>query len=316
MISQTVEISWNEAPLYPLGSRFVENDERFWVSKDDQGNAILFIRDDSVDRIEGIENIFSGLSLYQDTSYPGCRIVCKLSDNELIDKFRYVCIDVINGATNLQGKDLYRYFVQQLKTWSYFLRPSREGLSDEEYLGFWGELSVVEEYYLPRFQPEEIVRSWVGPIGEPQDIASLDFTLEVKSTYSKTPKRLKISSLEQLDSSAASQAIVLRRIDKSAKGKSLMELVSIIETYLSSDQDALIQFQKNISELFGKASEKQLEIRNVVLGTRVWRVCRDFPRIRRSKVHEGVIRAQYDISIVALGNFEVPGGVEEYLDDA
>ena len=313
--SQTADSQWSEAPLYPLGSRFVESDERFWIARDDDNSAILFIRNESTDRIEGIENIFSGLSLYQDTSFPGCRVVCKLTDRALVEKFEYVCIDVVKGASNYEGAELYKYFVQQLKSWSYFLRPSREGLSEEEYLGFWGELSVIEEYYLPRYQPEEVARAWVGPQGAPQDIASLDFTVEVKSTYSKTPKTLKISSLEQLDSSASAQALVLRRIDKSTEGASLVELTSRIESFLSADQDALIQFQKNISDLYGRASEKQLQVKNIVLDTRCWLITIDFPRIKRSEVHEGVLKAKYEIAIVALGDFRIAGGLGSVLDD-
>ena len=160
----------------------------------------------------------------------------------------------MKGAHRYSDVELFKYIVNQLKQWSGFLRPKREGLSDEKYLGLWGELWVITKYYIERFNPEKVAHSYNGPQGSSQDITGLDFTLEVKSTYSKSPKELNISSLDQLDASSEHQGICLLRVDLSEKGESLETLVATIEEYLVSDNDALMLFRRKSSELLGAAS--------------------------------------------------------------
>ena len=310
------ESLWNDSTLYfPLGTPVSPDDMRFYVAKDSSGEALLVVNNmKPIDVIEEISKIFEGLVIYQDNNDRNL-IVCKLENEELIRKFTYVVYDIIAGASDYTGISLYNYLVKELRSWSGFLKPKRDGLSDEAYLGLWGELSVVDQYYRSIFPPSELVESWLGPEGEPQDIGGVDFTLEIKSTYKKTPKDIYISSLEQLDSNVDKQGLVLRRISKSDTGDSLNNFITRIEDYLSSDSDSLIRFRKNTSELIGKANVKQLFQGNIVNETICWDVVKDFPRLRRSEIDSSITKATYSIHISSIDRFIMKTTLEEFIQN-
>lgn len=305
---------WVDAPKYPEGRRFIVEDDRFWISRDTSGAAILFVQEDSEQESSQIEDIFSGLSLYHDRSIKGYRIVCRLEEENLESKFGYVCEDIAKGASEYSGHNLFKHLVNQLKQWSGFLRPKREGLSEEKFLGLWGELWVVANHYLDRYEPEIISHIYTGPDGGAQDISSMDFTLEVKSTYSKTPKALNISSLEQLDARCERQGICLLRVEKSDEGASLESMVRAIEIHLASDVDALAQFRRKSGELLGEASPKQMDMKNIVLDERCWAIKNSFPALKRSEIPVEISRAEYSIAITGILEFEISTGIKGYLD--
>lgn len=305
---------WKDSPIYPEGRRFVVNDDRFYISRDSSGAALLLVKENEKNEQAKIEDIFSGLSIFNDRSFSGNGIVCRLEDERLESKFGYVCEDIVKEAHRYSGQELFKYIVNQLKQWSGFLSPKREGLSEEKYLGLWGELWVIAKHYLERFDAETVAHSYNGPKGSSQDMSGLDFTLEVKSTYSKSPKELNISSLEQLDASCEYQGICLLRVDLSENGESLETLVDAIEKYLSSDNDALMLFRRKSSELLGEASLKQMSIKNLTLQESCWNVTDDFPALKRTEIPVEIAKANYKITLAGIQDFEIPNGIGGYLD--
>lgn len=313
-MSSNFKSYWDDAPTYPEGKRFVLEDDRFFVSRHSSGAALLFVHEIEGNSFGQIEDIFSGLTIYHDQSIGGFGIICKLDDANLERKFGYVCEDIVKDAYRFSGEDLFKYIVNQLKQWSGFLKPKREGLSDEKYLGLWGELWVIAKHYLERFDAEKVAHSYNGPEGSSQDMSGLDFTLEVKSTYSKSPKELNISSLEQLDASCEYQGICLLRVDLSENGESLETLVDVIEKHLSSDNDALMLFRRKSSELLGEASLKQMSIKNLTLQESCWKVTADFPALKRTEIPVEIAKANYKITLAGIQDFEIPNGIGGYLD--
>lgn len=313
-MSSDFKSRWDDVPTYPDVTRFVLKDKRFFISRHISGAALLIVHEDEENSFVQLEDIFSGLTIYQDQSVSGFRINCRLDDVNLERKFSYVCEDIVKDAYQYSGEDLYNHLVNQLKQWSGFLRPKREGLSDEKYLGLWGELWVIAKHYLGRFDADTVAHSYNGPEGSSQDISGLDFTLEVKSTYSKSPKELNISSLEQLDASCEYQGICLLRVDKAENGESIETLVMTIEKYLSSDDDALMLFRRKSSQLLGDASLKQMSTKNVTLQESCWKVTPDFPALKRSEIPVEITKANYKITLAGIQDFEIPNGIGGYLD--
>lgn len=305
---------WSDAPNYPKGKRFITEDNRFWVARDHLGAAIIFIQEDQVPDLASFEDVFSGLTLYQDRGVPGFRIVCRLEDSFIEDKFGYVFENIAKTAAPYSHKELFDYIHQELKQWSGFLKPKRDGLSDEEHLGLWGELYVVNKFYQKCYSPIRTVEAYIGPEGGAQDIEGLDFVLEVKTTKSKTPKNLIISSLEQIDSRCNEQAICLLRVDRSEDGLSLSDLISGIEGYLRTDLDALVLFRKKVNEIVSRATEVQLASKLIMIEDRCWETRKPFPALRRSETPQEIIKANYSISIAAISEFEVADGIGGYLN--
>ena len=313
-MSSDFKSHWKDAPTWPDVTRFVVEDDRFFISRHPSGATLLVVHEDEGNSLGQIEDIFSGLTLSQVQNVSGFRINIRLEDANLERKFGYVCQDIVKDAHRHSGEELYQYLVNQLKQWSGFLKPKREGLSDEKYLGLWGELWVIAKHYLERFDADTVAHSYNGPEGSSQDISGLDFTMEVKSTYSKSPKELNISSLEQLDASCEHQGICLLRVDKSEDGESIETLVAAIEKFLTSDDDALMLFRRKSSELLGEASLKQMSTKNVTLQESCWKITPDFPALKRSEIPVEITKANYKITLVGIQDFEIPNGIGGYLD--
>jgi len=306
---------WKDCPrgTYPNGTRLLESDDRFWLSKDASGNRILFAQENDRVSLRKVESVFSGLTIYQDLGITGSRFVIKLEADELADKFGLVCKDLVNRCGKFQGIQLFKAIFEVLKTWSNFLRPTRKGLSEEKFRGLWGELVILNDYYCELFDPDDAVSQWKGPIQESQDYTYGDSTLEVKTTFVATPTSIKISSLEQLDAPVNRQAIAHVRGSESLEGRSLDHLVSSIVAHLGINSDAYIEFQSKASSLIGEATDQQLARQVLLLGVSCYLVSDGFPRIRRSSVSPGVLKASYEIDLRALAEFRYESGLEAYL---
>ena len=59
---------WKDCPrgTYPNGTRLLESDDRFWLSRDASGNRILFAQEIDRVNLRKVESVFSGLTIYQD----------------------------------------------------------------------------------------------------------------------------------------------------------------------------------------------------------------------------------------------------------
>jgi hypothetical protein len=299
---------------YPDGVRFHENEARFYTSKDSAGNLILFVQEDeAIEVVDILKDIFSGLVLYQDTMTQGTRFVIKLEVKELKDKFTMVCRAIVDDAREYEGANLYSFIYNELVGWSGFMRPKRQGLTHEEYTGLWGELSVVVDHYLGRFNVKDLIDNWTGIRRTPQDLAGRDFTLEVKTTFTVTPKTIHITSLEQLDAPVNNQALVHLRLSKAPDGRSMVDLISAIEHAMKNYPAELARLHRVINEQVGDASEEQMNQKNIILGSDCYHVRDNFPRLCRSNIDVRIDKAEYKLLLHSLSCFKFDDGVEEFF---
>jgi hypothetical protein len=304
-----------ELGSYPNGSQFSVVDARFWASKDSSGNLMLFVQE--LDRVEVkdiLKDIFSGLVLYQDKNIKGTRFVIKLEAKDLKDKFIVVCNSIINESGGYIGEDLYQFIYNELISWSAFMRPKRVGLTHEIYTGLWGELAVVNDYYIKKFGVQNFMDNWTGIANTPQDLSACDFTLEVKSTFTITPKTISISSLEQLDAPVNNQALAYLRLSKSPVGRSLNELILSIESLMKFNTFELTRFRRVVSELVCDASEEQMKQKNIILAKDCFEIRDDFPCLRRSTTNISIAKAEYKILLQALTPYKFENGIEGFFE--
>jgi len=313
----TQDNRWEDLPKnsYPNGKRFIEEDTRFWISKDALGNRILFVQEDERVEPKDLGNIFSGLSLYQDMSVSGTRFVIKLESKDIEDKFTYVCESIVKEAGDYQGVALFQFIYSELLSWSGFMRPKRAGLSHEIYTGLWGELSVVVDYFIKKFGAENLMNNWTGNDKTPQDLTARGFSLEVKATFKTTPTSIQISSLEQLDAPIDKQSIVHLRLSEDPEGRSLDDLIFAISNLLQLNSTELAKFQKIIGQITEDASVEQMQQKNIILGADCYEIREDFPCFRRSITNISISKASYQILLQGLLPYRLKKGVEEFLED-
>ena len=197
----------NDQLLYPNKCRlFYPKNEDCWVSIEDKtGNLIFFVRADGI------------LDLDKNKKYKGFTtsvekminenqtwLLCILNDSVLQDKFNLLAKSVAKDTLGLKGQNLILKAADIIDEWASFFKPSMSGLRDEEYIGIWGELYVLNHEILKCHEPKDAIDFWIGPTGPTANTAKQDFTLnnlaiELKTTRSGGSKDIKISSKHQLD---------------------------------------------------------------------------------------------------------------------
>jgi hypothetical protein len=303
-----------EVPEYPLGKNLNLLTEKLWLSAsaEDQALMVFFYVEGDL-AIRELASSFEDVRVFHDRSR-GNRIVVKLERLDLNQEFVYVMHEIAAGMERVELGGHLDFFMLELEKWSAFLAPKREGISESELLGLWGELYVLSAHLIDRLEPIEAIGSYVGLRNAPQDIAARDFTVEVKTTTQKTPKKISISSLEQLDAWPARQLLTLILASRTDTGISVSELLEGIEKRIRTDSKALRSFRLSVSQKLENASEAQL-IENFSPDSEVaWEVTQDFPALRRSQVATGVVDASYDIGIVSLIDYKVDCTVGEWID--
>jgi hypothetical protein len=297
-------------PLY-------RDDDRFLVSKDNDGALILQVDGLDIKELAGVKEltIFDGLTLKIEQS-DEIRMVVRLEDNSLKDKFNIVVRDIAFKAESIESPALRKHVEQVLRSWSRFLKPVRDGLTKEEYNGFWGELSIVRDYLVDRYEPQEAISIWGGPDGSMQDIAVGKASIEVKTSFIGGKSEIFISNLDQLDSDAphAFLVYVLAGIN-SAGGRSLEDLYEEVAKCLASDQIASSNFTRLCSDLYDRASEEQRSQLNVVNKVRVYEIKDNFPRLTRSVLSNDIISASYSIRADSILPYLCSGSLSEVLDN-
>ena len=312
---------WSEIkePCYPYGRRLYLEDERFWVSMDSDQYLLFFVHDTGGDAVESLENIASLEVSLEPYGAGEFRLVCRLTskETELEDKFATVAKDIAFSCSQYNGATLFLKTQERIKSWANFLRPSRGGLSRSEYVGLIGELYVLSHQLQPAIGFESAVQSWIGPEGKKQDFAQDLWALEVKTSYAGDPLTVRISSLDQLEK--VTDRLFLIRIlanpSTTGEGMSLSELYQL--SILSSQHDLALEslFLQKVSDLYGRATDKQLEERFKVVNVSLFEVEDDFPRLTRTMVSEAVSNVRYDISMGALSSFVVEESLEELLSN-
>ena len=302
-------------PQYPLGRTLHKNSRSLWISEaaDDQSLMAFFEASTDVRNYE-LQGTFSHVKIFHDIMRSGNRVVIKLENPSSEKKFVYVMESIAQLISEVEEKEQLKYLLSELAEWSAFLAPKREGLTKAQLVGLWGELKIFTEYLLDRLSPREAVAAYCGIHDAPQDIAQNNFSIEVKTTLQKTPSKISISSLEQLDAWPARQLLVLLIAGEEDNGQSVNDLISIISDALMVDRLAQISFQKAVYKKVEGASEKQLDLTFSKGSEHSWDVVENFPALRRREIPEGVVSAKYQIALSHIEDFSTGKLVGDWID--
>lgn len=306
-------------PCYPEGRRLYLNDERFWVSIDENHQLLFFIQDGGGGAVKPLENL-AGLRVTIEEHGAGAyRLVCRLTTHEpnLIDKFRTVAKDIAYHCSGYNGSQLFVKTQERIKSWANFLRPSRRGLTHSEFVGLFGELYVLSEHMIPSLSSADAVRAWIGPEGKKQDFTFDDCAVEVKTTIAGDQNTIRVSSLDQLDP-ITDRLYLLRVVASPATDGSGVSLGELYERCLEKvKHDVIIEglFLQKASSLYGKANESQIKEQFKIVNISLFEVGASFPRLTRSNVDPAILEAGYELAVSALSAFEVKKDLREVLTD-
>lgn len=200
---------------------------------------------------------------------------------------------------NITERQRYFLFLGRIRSWQRFMeKPSDGRLSDEEEVGLFGELLVLEDL-LDSLQVEAALNLWKGPENSLQDFRTETVGVEVKTTIALSGFPVKISSLDQLDG-LGSRVIYLVgiRLTVIDSGRTLPELIDAIRNSLVDHAGArarlerlllLVGYQDSVSEAYVRRFQLQTE--------RVFSVEPGFPYISRSNLPLAILDAEYRIDL-------------------
>ena len=302
---------------YPEGRRLYLNDERFWVSVDDGGRIMFFVHEGGEANLKVLENLAS-LDIHLDTSFVGdTRLCCTLIDvdGDLKNKFSIVAKDIAHNCSKFSGNELLSKVQLRIKSWANFLKPARTGLSNSEYVGFWGELFVFSQYLMKLHSPKDAVRFWLGPEGKKQDITLNSTAIEIKTSMSGDSRSINISSIDQLEKVTPSLFLLHLVGSPSVDGHgfSLLELYESCIERIQHDMETETLFLNKVTQFYGKANNEQLNNSISIISETMFTVTDDFPALTRKNIPTAITKVKYEVLISEVNKFESEKSIEEVI---
>ncbi|GAA3075925.1 hypothetical protein GCM10010467_14340 [Actinocorallia glomerata] len=194
-----------------------------------------------------------------------------------------------------------------LRHWRSVFATRRELLSEEQILGLFGEL-VILDHLLDRGIGSRAVHAWTGPAGDDHDFTlSGEAQIECKSTAPHS-ERLFISNEHQLEAGDVPLILACIRlsfVDKEDDGTSLPELASRIDRRLPAD-GSVQEFDQKLAEVgLDRTDDRYRLIRLQHTETRFYEVRGDMPRVVPGDLRPGVSQVRYQIVTSDLHEYEV-----------
>lgn len=256
-----------------------------------------------------------GLEFFTESvnGHPHCGVA--LLESRFADVFAAVAEDLARrvGDTATPGEAV-RTLLGQLAKWQRFLAAGSDELGDEAQRGLWGELHCLRHRLLPFFETvadgHAAIVGWKGSRRTHQDFQYSGGALEVKTTTSKHPVSVRITSERQLDDTAW-PALFLHVLVLDARDNghdSLPTMVAVLRDTLGRCAPAAREpFEDGLFAAgYLDAHAPRYSERGYSLREEHWfRVWGAFPRLVESTMPAGTGDASYLLSVAACSSFSV-----------
>lgn len=249
-----------------------------------------------------VVNVFVGSRKDEDYG-----ITFSLFEKKNLDIFAHFCEDIVSYTRTLKNKNNSAdYISSRYLLWQKaFIKTEGKILSYEEIKGLIGELYFLKMKMIPQYGAEKAVDSWSGIEATDQDFLCDDTWYEVKSTVSGSGT-VKISSVEQLDTSSEGYLVVVTLDKTSEADSSRITLNNMVELVVESIpekvlQDRLMNRLLSYGYYFDKAYDG---IGFKYNGMEQYLVNDKFPCLRKSQIPASVQNAKYELSLAAIDSFK------------
>lgn len=217
--------------------------------------------------------------------------------------FYNFCEDIINQTYSFKGKDGYIEITNRYSQWKKMFYGSSKVLSENEILGLLGELLFLKNYTFKVYGITMSLSGWSAPEPTNKDFSFKNEWYEIKSINSFR-NTVSISSLEQLDSEIEGRLVVysFEKMSPSFNGISLNPLVNEILAMIEHevDKDIFIGKLQKVGYSFNEVYDNY--VFNLV-GMKKYIVNEKFPRIRASKLNQGIAKVQYELLLPFIEKF-------------
>lgn len=236
------------------------------------------------------------------------RFVLKLEKHVDKDIFLSLCGTLIASLQPLtDSATALAVILTSIKRWKMFMAGrNRRILSPEEIRGLFSELQFLRFLYQGCLNEKAAVEAWVGPEASHQDFIFGDTAVEIKSVSGRERSTVRISSEDQLETLCDNLFLVIFRLtemSESGQAMSLNAVVRHIEEELTAAV-AIEEFQRRLAA-YGYIEIREYDNPKFVVAARhAYFVDKDFPRLIRSQMPDGIVRTTYEIELEKISAFK------------
>ena len=209
-------------------------------------------------------------------------IIYKLLDS---DNSSLIFSEVIHGVVEWQ---------------TYMQRIKRGRLSDEDEIGLWGELFLLNTFIDSGIESDKLLNCWQGPEKGPKDFVFPRLSVEVKTIIGKgSDFNVHIASLDQLDCSNCEKLfLTCVRGFVSTDGLSLPELIEKVRNKISTKPHVLSDFEMKLLKVGYSDTQASLYVKSFITNQQlVFPVDDSFPSLTTRNVPPSIVRVEYVVRL-------------------
>lgn len=281
----------------------------FWALG--KNNEYLFIAEhSSLEDWPSKKITLSGIDIQQYQTSKGYRLTLVLKETSDWDIFYILCMDLLQTTVETQTeKTMLSIIHSRLQRWQKLFRKfGKKLLTEQEQQGLIGELCFLKYHLLPYCSANESLSFWKGPYGEQQDFGIGNAAIEVKAKQGTAAPYIQISSIDQLNCSAAECYLYVVTLNGAPSNMpntiSLYSLINEIK-HMFFDSGDLDVFENLLSEAGYMDLPEYDEKHYVVTKESIFEVKDNFPKLKADDIPNGVISVQYKIELKECKPFEV-----------
>lgn len=226
--------------------------------------------------------------------------------------FTIFCADILeHWLPHVGASDCLKALSRRLARWKkFFQRGAQLGLSREDYVGLYGELSFIEAGMSKGVASLQVVSAWQAPLGTNQDFLFGHVAVEIKTTTGNEIDRVRITNARQLDSTGL-QGLFLARYAfdfRQGSGRTLPQLVTALKASLALiSPDSLSVLNDRLLEAgFVEGTPNEFDGWGFTLRqSDVFNVGEGFPRLLESSLPSGVSEVSYSLNLSAAQPFQI-----------
>ena len=182
----------------------------------------------------------------------GVHVCLRLIEDDLKDVFIVMCADLASVLkdinSNAERETAYRQFISK---WTrFFSMVGKKGLSLNKQQGLWGELRWLLELLKQGVDQSRALCAWKGCERNYQDFDFAGKVVEVKTTKSKEPRKVRISNEKQLNGAGLKSLhlLVVSVVVSEGGGQKLPELVAELSSFFSQNPTNAERFKTKLQK--------------------------------------------------------------------
>lgn len=227
--------------------------------------------------------------------------------------FTIFCADILEHWIHHVGvAESLGSLKRRLACWKkFFQRNLALGLSREDYIGLYGELSFINEALNKGASSLPTINAWQGPLGANQDFLFGPLAVEIKTITGNEIDKVRITNARQLDSSGI-ESLFLRRFAfdfRQGSGRTLPQLVAVLKSALTTKSpDSISVLNDRLLEAgFVEAIPNEFDGWGFTpRKTDAYSITEGFPRLLESSLPSGVSEVSYILNLSSAEKYITP----------